>query len=143
MKANGAGNGQRRPTKKQSRVNGGQRHGRPNLRRNGAKLRKIGKKGRRTGININVATINVKGLGEVGKKMLIEQWAEKHRIDVICVTETHHAHTSTECEKDGLYVEGERIRGDWRWYFSSGINPKDLEAVEKLKRRVTKSQQNS
>ena len=117
----------------------GQRRGRPNLKRNGGKISRMGKKGKRTGINIKVATINVRGLGEVGKKVLIEKWAEKHNVDVVCLTETHHPHSSTECARKGLYVEDERIWGDWIWYYSSGVSPAHLEAAEQFKKEGNKS----
>ena len=59
-------------------------------------------------------------------------------MDVLCVTETKHPYSSTECLNTGLYVEEERVRGDWRWYFSSGINPKDLEDADKIKKEGRK-----
>ena len=112
----------------------GKRRARPDLRRNAGKLRRTGQLGKRTGVNIKVATVNVRGLAEIGKRMIIEQWAEKHCIDVVCVTETHHPHSSVESVPDGMYVEEEKIRGDWKWFFSSGVDPKDLEKLEKTKK---------
>ena len=66
--------------------------------------------------------------------MLIEQWADKQRVDIACVTETHLPHSSAECANAGLYVEDERVRGDWKWFFSSGVDPKHLEQIDKIKK---------
>ena len=105
-----ANEGKPKPKERRDRHYIGKRNARPNLRRNGGKLRRVGQKGKRTGINISVATINARGLGETGKRMTIERWADKHRVDVVCVTETHHPHSSMELTQGGLYVDQERIR---------------------------------
>ena len=46
----------------------GKRRGRPNLKRNGGKLRRGNQCGRRTGLNMTMDEANVRGLGETGKK---------------------------------------------------------------------------
>ena len=107
-----------------------QRRSRPNLSRNGAKMRRTCKFGKRTGINITVAAINIKGVGDSCKRMTVEEWAMKHSIDVLCVAETQHPYSSTEQAEAGLYVEEEKVRGDWKWYFSFDVDPKHLEINE-------------
>ena len=49
----------------------GKRIARPNLTRNGGKLRRVGRLGKRTGVNIKVATMNIRGLGDIGKRLSV------------------------------------------------------------------------
>ena len=69
--------------KERRKRNVGKRRGRPNLKRSGEKLRRGHQCGRRTGLNMTMAEANVRGLGETGKQILIERWAEKHRVDIM------------------------------------------------------------
>ena len=66
-----------------------------------------------------------KGLEKLGRKMLIERWADKQRVDIVCVTETHNPHSNMELAQGGLYVDEERIQGDWQWFFSSSVDAKN------------------
>ena len=73
--------------------------------------------GRRTGVNISIATVNVKGLRHIENKCYWQD-GRKKRIDIVCVTKTHHPHSSVEGIGD------EEVRGDWKQFFSSGVDPK-------------------
>ena len=47
------------------------------------------------------------------------------------------AHSSTE-GGEGQDVGGTVIRNNWKWYFSTGVDPKDLEKAEKMKKQDKK-----
>ena len=82
------------------------------MRRNGGKLQRTDQRGKRTGVNIRVATAIIRGSGEVEKKMLLEKWADQQHVDVVCVIETYHPYNSTEYQNNGLHVEDEKVRWD-------------------------------
>ena len=46
---------------------------------------------------LNVATLNVKWINEMSKRMAVEVLANKDPIDVLCILETQHGSSSTEC----------------------------------------------
>ena len=67
--------------------------------------------------------------------MAVKEWGTANHIDVICVSETHYNANSVENCAGGPWVDNEQVRCvNWKCFFSSGVEPKDVEQVEKLKK---------
>ena len=50
--------------------------------------------------NENIATLNLRGLKQVGKREEVEMWMNKQNIDIPCAQETHAALNSKETRKE-------------------------------------------
>ena len=66
--------------------------------------------------------------------MLIENWADKNHIDIVRLTETKVATSSTEGGV-GQDVNGQLIRNKWKLFFSTGFCPKNVEKASTLKKQ--------
>ena len=58
---------------------------------------------------------------------------DKHELDIICISETKYPFCSTEGGQE-TYVDEIRIKGNWKLFFSTSVNPKQLEKMQKLKK---------
>ena len=85
------------------------------------------------GSGLCIATINVRGINNPVKRYEVERWAKWARVDVLCITETKHAHTSEEGNEDSYVEETEQIRGGFKWFFSTSVSPKTHETIKKHK----------
>ena len=66
------------------------------------------------------------------QKYEVEQWAKRKGVDILCLTETKQAHTSEEGHEE-VDVADEKFKGDFKWFFSTGVDPKTHESITKLK----------
>jgi exonuclease III len=80
-----------------------------------------------------MATLNVRGLIKEGKRQQLERWAQKRNLKIVLLQETHINHNSTINSKN-INQETSDAGGDWHWFYSSSVLPKDREIVEKLKK---------
>ena len=79
------------------------------------------RRGRARGHQLSIGEINIRGVNDVCKRILVEEWAQKHELDIVCVAETKHAHASIEGEQAG--------------YIEDGIGKRRLEMVSQHKRK--------
>ena len=91
--------------------------------------------------NIGIAHVNVRGINSTYKRQSIENWAERKTLKIIAITETHHPYNTREGGKGKNTPEGYTKNSKYRWYFSTGIDPKMHDIVineRKEKGRSTK-----
>ena len=50
--------------------------------------------------SIRIATLNLRGLKQVGKREEVERWMDQHSIDILAAQETHTSQNSREKRKD-------------------------------------------
>ena len=81
--------------------------------------------------------MNIRGINDAGKIIILEAWADRNLIDIICRAETKVPHSSV-WDGDGEVVDEEKVRGNWRWYISKGVDIQILETVAKLKKEEKK-----
>ena len=67
------------------------------------------RRGRTGGHQFSIGEINIRGFNDACERILVEEWAQKHELDIVCVAETKHSHTSIEGEHAG-YIEDEKVR---------------------------------
>ena len=84
---------------------------------------------------INIGIFNPKGLKEINKRTRIENWAEHKGIKILGLAETQHAHTSKEGGTKKINADNVIKKNEYRWYFSSGIDPKKHDKKEKEQKR--------
>ena len=65
--------------------------------------------------------------------MQLESWAKRKSLHVAAPTEPQHAYSSAEGSSTE-WTDGSTARGDYKWYFSSGVKPEDRDKADKLKR---------
>ena len=83
---------------------------------------------------LRIAVLNCRGMNEVRKRRKIEHWAEEKRIDVILLCETQYAHCALEGGGQYEDLDGLITHRQWKWYFSTGVNPKVHESIDKQKK---------
>ena len=84
---------------------------------------------------IRAMIFNVEGINCPHKRQEIEEYAYEKGVSLGLFSETQHAHSSMEEGGERTNPEGETIRGRFKWYFSSGIKPEDVEISEKNEER--------
>ena len=45
---------------------------------------------------LHIAEINIRGVNAPAKRLILEQFRNNHKLDIICLAETKHPHTSQE-----------------------------------------------
>ena len=45
---------------------------------------------------LRIGEINIRGVNATGKKETLEQFGNKHKLDLICLAETKYVHTAQE-----------------------------------------------
>ncbi len=58
----------------------------------------------------------------------LEDYAEEQGAGIVFKQETQHPHSGEEGDTEKLDWEGNKVGGKYKWYFSSGIDPKVVEA---------------
>ena len=75
----------------------------------------------------------MRGINKAGKRQLIERWAKKEQLDIICVSETRACNRGME--GGGSKLIGEEEWGtDWKWYFTTSVDMKQLEEKAKMQK---------
>ena len=83
--------------------------------------------------NLKLGTINIRGINDPTKRLTVEEWAAKQKVNVVCVSETQR--NLSTCEQGvEQWVDEEQIKGDWKWFFSSGVEPTNSEKADKLRK---------
>ena len=85
---------------------------------------------------LRMAHLNCQGINKLDKRNRIENWADRKQIKILAITETQHAHTSEEGGKQKENLQKVTRGGQYKWYYSSGIDPKrhaELEEARKTK----------
>ena len=77
---------------------------------------------------------NVEGINCPHKRQEIEEYAHEKGVSLGLFSETQHAHSCME-GGERTNPEGETTRGKYKWYFSSGIKPEDVQKSENEERR--------
>ena len=67
---------------------------------------------RNTERGTHIGVINIRGINEASKRILVEGWGDKHELDIICISETKYPFCSTEGGQE-TYVDEIRIKGNW------------------------------
>ena len=73
---------------------------------------------------------NLQGIDCPYKRKEIEEYAEERSISLGLFLETQHAHSSEEGGAERLSTVGQTVRGKYKWFYSSGIKPEDVEKTE-------------
>ena len=60
---------------------------------------------------------------------MIEKWALDKGIEILVVTEAKFAHTSKMGGKDTITPDGHTKKVLFRWFFSSGIDPRKHDKI--------------
>ena len=101
----------------------------------------LGKKGLANRIynTLQLFIHNLEGTNSLNKREDIEAYAAKRNVDLALFSETQHEHSSEEGGQEKVETEGEATRGKYEWYFSSGIDPEDVEKRDKLRQAGKKN----
>ena len=75
----------------------------------------------------------MRGINEIGKRELLEDWALKNGIQILVVTETKFAFEGQLGGKPKETPEGRIKMKHYKWYFSSGIDTRKHENMKKQK----------
>ena len=90
---------------------------------------------------IRVATVNAEGINEADsfKRRELEEYATENNIDIMLLQETNHPHSGEEGGREKLDWENKKVGGQYKWYFSSGIDPQDVDKWKKARSSNKKS----
>ena len=83
---------------------------------------------------------NLEGINSLNERQEIEAYAAKKNADLALFTETQHEHSSEECGQEKVDTKGETTRGKYKWYFRSGVHPKDVEKRDELREAGKKNE---
>ena len=67
---------------------------------------------------IRAMVFNVEGINKLNKRQELEEYAYNQAISLALCTETQHPHSSEEGGIEKINPEGEKARGNYKWYFS-------------------------
>ena len=87
---------------------------------------------------LHIAEINIRGVNAPAKRLILELFGNNHKLDIICLAETKHPHTSQE--GDNVQTIGdEDVKGNYTYYFSTSVYPKHIDQSNKYKKKGGKA----
>ena len=81
-----------------------------------------------------IGTSDPKGLKEINKRTRIENWATKQGVKILGLAGTQHEHCSKEGGTTRINLDNVKKKGEYRWYFSSSIDPQKHDKKHRRKR---------
>ena len=95
--------------------------------------KKRGREIHKLGTTLRIGEIKVRGVGQAGKRQLIERWAIENKLDIVCIAETKTPSRGME-GGTGKHIGDEEFGGQFKLYFSTGVKQEDLDEKEKIKK---------
>ena len=83
-------------------------------------------------MSLNVERINA---SESFKRRELEENAIENGVDIALFQETQHPHSGEEGGNEKLDWEDKKVGGEIKWYFSSGVDPQDVDKWEENLRK--------